>query len=138
LSGCHRQENAIDAAEILRQTETRIQDLQKVEDLQRKEKELLKRLGLEGDERPLKRQRQSSSSDSDGHSHSQAIRVKNLMQLKEGMSHRKRPEWLRDLQCAFQGDPKRFTTESNRILFALDHMEEQPRNRWYGHCETGQ
>lgn len=93
-------------------------------------------LGLNVSERPPKRRRDSNSSDDshDSHSHGRTIKVKNLLRFTENMTFQRRKEWFQDLQRAFLGDPKRYETESNRILFALDQMDAQPRNRWYSHC----
>jgi hypothetical protein len=121
--------------EMLQATRNRIEKLEQMKRLRDQEKELLQALGLDADGQPAKRRRTSTpSSDSSGHNHSTTIKVKNLIRFTDSMTFRRRKEWLQDLQRAFSGDPKRFSSDVNKILFALDQMDEQPRNRWYSHC----
>jgi len=118
---------------LVEQTQNRITELERLQRLQEQEKALLAQLGLNSPEQPAKRRRNSESSD-ESHGHGRAIKVKNLIRFTDSMTYRRRKEWLQDLQRAYAGDPKRYKTDSNRILFALDQMDEQPRNRWYSHC----
>ncbi len=39
------------------------------------------------------------------------------------MTYRLRQDWLSDLNQAFKGDPKKFRSDTNKILFALDNMD---------------
>lgn len=124
--------------ELLQLAEARVKELERMQELREQEKTLLAKLGLGTSERGTKRKRSlSQSSDSSGHHHQpKAIKVKNLIRFTDSMNYRRRQEWLQDLERAFSGDPRRFATDSNRILFALDQMDEHPRNRWYSHCRN--
>jgi hypothetical protein len=124
--------------ERLQATQQRVQELEQLYQLQEQQEKLIQKLGLNSAENGRKRKRsssQSSGSTDHGH-HDRPIKVKNLIRFTASMTHRRRREWLQDLQRAFAGDRKRFRTDYNKILFALDQMDEHPRNRWYSHCEN--
>jgi uncharacterized protein YukE len=106
--------------------------MEELEKLQQRERELVRQL-FGKDKTSTKRKRDSSASSEEG---SKAVKIKNLIQFTNSMTYRRRREWLQDLQRAFEGDFKKFATDKNRILFALDQMEEQPRNRWYSRCNN--
>lgn len=125
------------AGDLLVAARARIRQLELLQDAQRQMEDLEKRLGLSV-KRPSKRPRVSSdSSDSeDSHRHRAVIKPKNLMVFGDEMSIQQRKEWLEDLDRAFKGDPKKFATDQNRILFALDNMEKRQRMRWVSHIKN--
>ncbi|KAK4148720.1 hypothetical protein C8A00DRAFT_19497 [Chaetomidium leptoderma] len=129
-------ERPIDPEARLQATQDRIAKLEEVERLEAQERELLAKLGLnKTDLQPKRKRRDSSSSASSAH-HTKAIKVKNITQFTDSMTYRKRSEWLRDLERAFAGDPKRYKTSKNKILFAVDNMSTLQRNHWYSHCAS--
>ena len=119
----------------------RIEVLKELKKRQREKDNLEASLGLRRTELGQKRKRSASASSassnsSQHHHHEPAIKAKNVIRFTDKMNHRRRREWLQDLHRVFQGDCRRFRSESNKILFALDQMDEHPRNRWYSHCEN--
>jgi hypothetical protein len=128
-------------AEQLEATRARIRVLESLSQLKAEEAALLKKLGLNQAERPAKRkQRDRSTSSSEGSHHEtrvKPIKPRNITQFAaEHVTLRKRKEWLQDLERVFAGDPKRYNTDSNKILFALDNMAEKHRTRWYSHVRN--
>ncbi|KAK3896618.1 hypothetical protein C8A05DRAFT_39828 [Staphylotrichum tortipilum] len=116
--------------ETLEAMRRHLRELEELKKLEHQIKEARKRLGITKE----KRRRQSdSSSSSDSGTRAKAIKITNIIPFTPKMTYRLRQEWLSDLNRAFRGDVKRFRTDTNKILFALDHMDRKPRNRWESH-----
>lgn len=111
----------------------RLRELEEMEKLEHQIEEARKRLGITKGKR---RRLSDSSSSSDSGTRTKAIKITNITPFTAKTTYRLRQEWLSDLNRAFRGDTKRFRTDTNKILFALDHMDRQPRNRWESHIRT--
>lgn len=122
-------------AELLRTTESRIAELQRLQELKNQEKELLEALGMGDKQKKRRRNDDDSDEDSDRRSH-KAVNVKNITPLEEHVTFQRRREWLQDVNRAFDGDPKRYGTDTNKIIFAVDQMDKKPRGFWYSHLEN--
>jgi hypothetical protein len=74
----------------------------------------------------------SGSSDSDGPD----IKITNIPTLDIQSPYRKRDEWIRDLQRAFDGAPRKFKRDRTKIIFAVDYLAAECRERWYQHIDS--
>ena len=72
--------------------------------------------------RPISRNSVSSSEDD--------VKMKHVIIFTLNFSIQRRALWLSDLQRAFRSSKKRFSRKTKRIAYALDHMDEDCRQRW--------
>ena len=72
--------------------------------------------------RPISRNSVSSSEDD--------VKMKHVVIFTLNFSIQRRALWLSDLQRAFRSSKKRFSRKTKRIAYALDHMDEDCRQRW--------
>ena len=113
----------------------RIKELEKQKEelmaqLQRSESQALTLLELEhprtghelSTDQPGSRNSESSS-DKD-------VKMKHIIIFTLKFSVQRRALWLSDLQRAFRSSKKHFSRQSKRITYALDHMDEDCRQRW--------
>jgi hypothetical protein len=104
-----------------------IAQLQRLKRLQEEEAELRRALGTQPGERAARTRRSPHDSDS---SSGGDLRIKNITQLPLHPTIRRREDWLRDLNRAFAGARRKFRKDYKKILFALDHMDQEGRARW--------
>lgn len=102
----------------------RIEQLERLQQLQAQEAALREALHIGSSTRP---RNPSPGSNSSG---SQEVKVKNLTQLTRNATLRKREDWINDLQRAFAGAPRRYRKGYKKILLALDQMDVECRARW--------
>ena len=127
-----RRQPAPTPEEILQRTRERIECLERIEAMHEKEAALWQKIGG-STENPKKRPREDGDEDDGRH---KSVKVTNVIRFNTSMTFRRRQEWLEDLETAFIGDPRRYKSLSNRIVFALENMDSAVRSRWHGHCRA--
>lgn len=110
----------------------RIAQLERLKELQDREKELTDLIRSYGGGGPAKRGRKASSSSSLS---SQEVKVRNITELRHPTNPQKHKIWLNDLSRAFKGAKKKYRRDDRKILFALDHMHMNCRARWDRYVE---
>lgn len=106
----------------------RVKKLERIKELQERAAQLEAELGTSSTGSKSKHQRHSSSPSSDERGE---IKLQNIPLFALEFSLQKRQEWILDLQHVFKGAPRKYRTESKRILKALGHMQPVCRQRWY-------
>lgn len=125
----------LSAEEAERRVRKRVLLLEALERNREREKTLMHQLGLDPKSLPVAKHPRTTD-DHDSDYKFKVIKVKNVIEFNTRMTYRRRQEWLQDLDRAFTGDPRKFVSAANRILFALEHMEPSIRSRWYSHRDT--
>ena len=118
-----------------RQALERIKKLEELQQIEDKADHLRRSFDVRPSRQSRRRRRSSGSSSSSDDNRRMKITIKNIDNLPLHSTRRKRDEWLRDLQRAFAGDPKKFKTQRARILFAQDYMDNECRSRWQRYLE---
>ncbi len=95
----------------------------------------MQQLQIEIREITSNRGRRISDGEHSTSSNNKEVRVKNIETLEYQYTIQKRDDWISNIQRAFDGAPKRFSSERARIVFALDHMDRECRARWDRHLE---
>ena len=119
--------SAAHAEQELRQN---VERLCRIRELKEKQATLLRDIAeLEGSQPSSSRRRRRSRSSS-ASSEGKDLQTRSITTFSASFSFQRRDLWLSDLKRAFKGAPKHFRKPEKRILFALDHMNEDCRQRW--------
>ena len=121
--------------------ETEVKVLRRIKELQQEKDQLLKQLQLSGSQAATPSEsshpqttHESSETHADREDSASAsekdVKMKHIIIFTLAFSIQRRALWLSDLRRAFQSSRKRFSKPTKRILYALDHMDENCRQRW--------
>ena len=121
--------------------ETQIKVLKRIKELQEEKDELLKQLQLPGSQAATPSEpshprttHQSPEAQPDREdsvsSGGKDVKTNRIIVFTLTFSIQRRSLWLSDLRRAFRSSQKRFSSITKRILYALDHMDENCRQRW--------
>ncbi|KAF5230292.1 hypothetical protein FAUST_9880 [Fusarium austroamericanum] len=117
-----------DTDRLIQATRQRIQQLQELAELRKKEEELLQSLGGRiPRDKPSRTRRNSDDSNS---SSGKEVRVRNIVKLNLPITFQQRDAWLSDLTRAFMGAKRKYRKDYRKILLAIDHMDGEARRRW--------
>ncbi|KAK6713275.1 hypothetical protein SNK04_004237 [Fusarium graminearum] len=117
-----------DTDRLIQATRQRIQQLQELAELRKKEEELLQSLGGRiPRDKPSRTRRNSEDSNS---SSGKEVRVRNIVKLNLPITFQQRDAWLSDLTRAFMGAKRKYRKDYRKILLAIDHMDGEARRRW--------
>jgi predicted RNase H-like nuclease (RuvC/YqgF family) len=119
-------------AESIEQLQESVQKLKRYRELQQEYKQLRAEVQFSDREALSFRHRSQSSSSSDTRDKGE-IKIKNIPIFTLDFNLQQWQEWLLDLRHTFLGAPKKFRTESRKILAALSYMQSTCRQRWYRH-----
>ena len=99
-------------------------------ELKEKQATLLRDIAELEDSQPSSSRRRRRSRSSSASSEGKDLRTRSIATFSASFSFQRRDLWLSDLKRAFKGAPKHFRKPEKKILFALDHMNEDCRQRW--------